>query len=77
MQNALLNKLNAAIASIQAGNYAVALAQLQNDILGKTDGCATSGAPDQNDWINNCQDQSKVYTQLLNIIAEVKALCGC
>ena len=43
MQNALLNKLNAVIASIQADNYADALAQLQIDILGKTDGCATSG----------------------------------
>jgi len=79
MQNALLNKLNAVIASIEAGNYADALGQLQNDILTKTDGCATSGAPapDKNDWITNCPDQSKVYTPLLNIIAEVKALCGC
>jgi len=77
MQNALLNKLNAVIASIEAGNYADALGQLQSDILKKTDGCPTSGAPDNNDWIVNCPDQSKVYTPLLNIIAEVKALCGC
>jgi hypothetical protein len=77
MQNALLNKLNAVIASIEAGNYSDALAQLQNDILGKTDGCANSGAPDKNDWIVDCPDQSKVYAPVLNIIAEVKALCGC
>jgi PKD domain len=77
MQNALLNKLNAVIASIEAGNYSDALGQLQNDILDKTNGCATVGAPDKNDWIVNCPDQSKVYTPLLNIIAEVKALCGC
>ena len=77
MQNALLNKLNSVLASIESGNYSDALGQLQNDILGKTDGCATSGAPDHNDWIVNCPDQSKVYTPLLNIIAEVKALCGC
>jgi K319-like protein len=76
MQNALLNKLNAVIASIEACNYSDALAQLQNDILAKTDGCATSGAPDKNDWITNCTDQSKVYPLLLNIIAEVKALSG-
>jgi hypothetical protein len=25
----------------------------------------------------NCPDQVKVYTPLLNIIAEVKSLCGC
>jgi hypothetical protein len=77
LQNALQNKLNAVIASIQAGSYSVALGQLQIDILVKTDGCATSGAPDKNDWIVNCPDQSKVYTPLLNIIAEVKSLCGC
>jgi hypothetical protein len=77
MQNALLNKLNSVLASIEAGNYSDALGQLQNDILGKTDGCANSGAPDKNDWIIDCPDQSKVYTPLLNIIAEVKALCGC
>jgi hypothetical protein len=77
LQSSLQNKLNAVIASIQAGNYSVALGQLQNDILVKTDGCATSGAPDKKDWIVNCPDQSKVYTPLLNIIAEVKSLCGC
>ena len=77
MQNAMLNKLNAVIANIGSGSYSDALAQLQNDILGKTDGCATVGAPDKNDWIMNCPDQSKVYTLLLNIIAEVKSLCGC
>jgi hypothetical protein len=59
--------------SIQAGNYADSLGQLQTDILGKTDGCATSGAPDTDDWIVNCPDQVKVYTPLLNIIAEVKS----
>ena len=71
MRNALLNKLNAVIANIEAGNYSDALEQL-HDILEKTDGCATSGAPDKNDWITNCKDQSNVYTPLLNIIAEVK-----
>jgi YVTN family beta-propeller protein len=42
MQNALLNKLNAVIGSIAAKNYSDALGQLQNDILGKTDGCANT-----------------------------------
>ena len=74
MQNALINKLNAVIASIQAGNYAGALSQLQNDILGKTDGCANSGAPDNNDWIKDCASQAVVYPQVLNAIAAVRAL---
>jgi hypothetical protein len=76
MQNTLQNNLNAVIASIDSGNYSNALGQLQS-VLGKTDGCANSGAPDKDDWIVNCPDQSKVYTPLLNIIAEVKSLCGC
>ncbi len=38
MQNALLNKLNAVIANISAGDYTAALDQLQNDILPKMDG---------------------------------------
>jgi hypothetical protein len=76
LQNALLNKLNAVIRSIRERRYFHALQQLQNDILEKTNGCAISGAPDQKDWIVNCPDQSKVYTPLLNIIAEIKALRG-
>jgi PKD domain len=77
LQNDLIKKLNAVIRSISNQKYARALQQLQNDILIKVDGCATTGAPDKNDWITNCPDQSEVYPQLLNIIAEVKALCGC
>jgi hypothetical protein len=77
LQNDLIKKLNAVIRSISPHKYARALQQLQNDILTKVDGCATTGAPDKKDWITNCPDQSVVYTPLLNIIAEVKALCGC
>lgn len=74
MQNALLNKLNAAIANIEAGNYADVLAQLKNDILKKTDGCATSGAPDKNDWITTCPEQGSVYPSILVAIDAVEAL---
>lgn len=77
MQNALLNKLNAVIANIEAGNYADALGQLQNDILGKTDGCANSGAPgtpDKNDWIKDCTAQGLIYPCILDAIAKVQAL---
>jgi hypothetical protein len=74
--NALLDRLNAVIESVRAHKYAQATQQLQNDILAKTNGCATSGLPDKRDWIVRCPDQSVVYTPLLNIIAEVKALRG-
>ena len=74
MQNALINKLNAVIANIEAGNYADALGQLQNDILGKTDGCATSGAPDKNDWIKDCKAQNQVYPLIMKAIELVRRL---
>lgn len=76
MQNAVLNKLNAVIANLEAGNYLDALGQLQNDILGKTNGCFNSGVPDKNDWILSCSDQNSVYPALLSIITEVEALLG-
>ena len=74
MQNTLINKLNAVIANIEAGNYADALGQLQNDILGKTDGCATSGAPDRNDWIKDCEAQNQVYPLIMEAIELVRRL---
>ncbi len=85
--NALTNKINAALGNISSGNYADALNQIQNDILGKTDGCAVSGAPDNNDWITTesknptpeeiqqaCQKQSPVYTLLMQAIGYLESL---
>jgi hypothetical protein len=74
LQNSLLSKLNAVIRSIREHRYSQAFQQLENDILVKTNGCAIEGAPDKNDWIVNCPDQSKIYTPLLNIIAEIRNL---
>lgn len=68
MQNTFLNKLNAVIASIQAGNYIDALEQLGEDILRKTDGCATSGTPDNNDWIKTCVSQNQLYPAIIQTI---------
>lgn len=77
LRNALINQLNAVIANIEAGNYQDAFGQLQNSILGKTDGCANSGAPDNNDWIRDCASQNLIYPALLEIIDQVRILCGC
>ena len=74
MQNTLNNKLNAVIANITVGNYALALNQLQNDILKKVDGCATAPRPDKNDWILSCSEQNKVYPVVLDAIAQVESL---
>jgi K319-like protein len=74
MQKTFNNKLNAVIADIEAGNYANALDKLQNDILGKTDGCANSGAPDSNDWIKDCVSQGEVYPLILEVIEMLRSL---
>jgi hypothetical protein len=72
MQNALINKLNAVIADIGNMDYQDAINKLQNDVLAKTDGCALSGAPDKNDWINDCEPQTLLYGQIQSIIDELK-----
>jgi hypothetical protein len=72
LQGALLGKLNAVLRSLRERDYRQALQQLENDILVKTNGCAKAGAPDRNDWIIDCRDQSRVYPMLLNIILEVR-----
>lgn len=61
-------KIGKAIELIDQGNYADALDKLQNDILGKTDGCAAIGAPDNNDWILDCTAQSQVYALIMKSI---------
>lgn len=60
--NALSNKIDATLAMIDQGLYEDALDKLQNDILKKTDGCASEeGIPDNNDWILTCEEQAIVY----------------
>ena len=61
MQNTLTNKINAVLEKIDQGLYQEALIKLENDILPKTNGCAESGAPDRNDWIEDCGTQGQVY----------------
>ena len=74
MKNALLKKLDEVVADIDAGNYADALDKLQNDILVKTDGCANSRSPDNNDWIINCSSQKLVYPLILKVIPNLRSL---
>lgn len=68
MANTLTNKINAAIQMIDQGLYGDALDKLRNDILAKTDGCATAGAPDKNDWITICTAQNQVYPLIIEAI---------
>jgi hypothetical protein len=74
MKNTMINKLSSVAANIEAGKYQEALGQLQHDLLAKTDGCATSGAPDKNDWIKFCENQAAVYQELQQIITMLQQL---
>lgn len=74
MQKTMIKKFKAVIDNIEAGNYANALRQLQNNILKKTDGCATAGKPNKNDWITTCAAQGTVYPHILVAINAVEAL---
>jgi PKD domain len=74
MKNALSNKIAAVMHMIDQGDYAQALSKLQNDILGKTDGCAVSGAPDSNDWIETCSEQAVLYPVVMDLIGYLEHL---
>ncbi len=52
----LKNKMGALTKKIDTGNYQDAIDKLTNDFLGKTDGCSSQGAADNNDWIDECGD---------------------
>ena len=76
MRNALINKLNAVIATVDARNYQEAITKLQDDILAKTNGCAesTPPTPDKNDWILKCVYQEMIYPELQDIITHLSEL---
>ena len=71
---ALTNKVNTVIDAIEAGEIVRAIRKLEQDILKKTDGCAISSNPDNNDWIRDCSSQSIVYPQIVDIIDLLESL---
>jgi TolB protein len=89
-RKALLNKLDAAIASIQAAaeatdsasrmaNCQSAMDQL-NSIVDKTDGCDLRGRPDTTgkgftpDWITGCESQALIEPLIMNSVAMLQTL---
>lgn len=68
MTNAFNNKINKVLDMIDEGLYENAIKKLKNDILKKTNGCATSGAPDRNDWIKDCEAQEEIYNLIMETI---------
>lgn len=66
----LTKGIDEVISLIEEGLYPDALSKLQGgSVLGKTDGCADSGAPDNNDWILDCSSQDELYELLTQAVA--------
>ena len=72
MQKTLVNKINAVLNQINQGFYQEALDKLENDIIGKMDGCAETGSPDKNDMIQDCAAQQQVYPIIVAAIELLK-----
>ena len=68
LQSPLTNKIAAVIQFISDGQFQEAIDKLENDVIGKTDGCAVSGNFDKNDWLTNCGAQVQVYPKLIDAI---------
>lgn len=74
MGKTLTNKINAVLLKIENELYQEAYNQLNNDILNKTNGCASEGSPDKNDWIRECEAQSHVMpliNQAIDILEDL------
>jgi N-acetylneuraminic acid mutarotase len=75
MASGISQKLNAILFKIDQGYYQGAYNQLVNDVLKKVDGCANSGQPDKDDWLNSCESQTQVYqiiVQAINNLADMR-----
>jgi len=68
MAGALTNKINAVLNMIDLGLYQQALDKLEHDILPKTNGCATIGTSDNNDWVKSCPQQAQLYSLIVEAI---------
>jgi hypothetical protein len=70
----LTRKVGVILKKVDKGNYQGAYSQLLEDISSKTDGCASLGSPDNNDWIITCPNQAQVYPlilEALNLLSEL------
>ena len=68
-KNALTLKIIVVLKNYREDGYSESmLDKLRDDIFGKMDGCVPGGAPDQNDWIINCDAQQIIYPLITNAI---------
>jgi hypothetical protein len=74
MTRTIVNGLNSVITLIEKGDYRDALAQLNGNLLGKTDGCNLRGRPDPHDWVTSCAGQQQLYFALQESIWIIEGL---
>jgi probable HAF family extracellular repeat protein len=74
MRNTLILKLTVVMVEVYAGKYKCALNKLEDDVIPKTDGWATGGKPDHNDWIINGIYQEMIYPELMDIVGHLTEL---
>ncbi len=60
--------INRSLELADKGKYLRALKMLRKNVLKRLDGCATSGQPDRNDWIQDCDAQNQVYPLIMEAI---------
>ena len=60
--------------SVEAGNYAQALAVLELFVIRRTDGCANGGEPDLFDWIRDCEAQALVHPRLEQAVCRIEQI---
>jgi len=73
-KSALKQKVEVVQNMVEVANYKGAYQKLQEDILGKMNGCvrSESPSPDQNDWVNDCNVQIPLYSAVNEIMVFLK-----
>lgn len=70
----LENKVQVVQKMVENGNYVGAYQKLQEDVMGKMDGCINSTRPDGNDWLKDCDNQVKLYWAVHEVMVFLKIL---
>lgn len=75
LQKNMAKHIGQAAAQVDQGRFHAAGEKLEA-VLRKTDGCATGGSPDSNDWIVDCAAQSQVHPLIVQALVLVDEILG-
>lgn len=70
----LTNTIDAIFVMLDEGLYFEALVVLDNDVLQRTDGCANTDQPDEDDWIKSFEGQVLLYPLIIETIGLLENL---